>query len=153
MTSFPDSGSDEKQPTGWEDSRELYEQHLRERALAKAETRRVSDSYSDVGSGVSSLAGAVSKIVDNDSEDPDERRKRIEAEENGEALGTIFGKGISLLADAVSDSSVNASAQEPDHDDIIDHQREEILREVFEEDDYEDEDYDDDEDEGFTMTL
>ena len=42
---FPDSGSDEKQPTGWEDSRELYEQHLRERALAKAETRRVSDSY------------------------------------------------------------------------------------------------------------
>ncbi|MBK6088866.1 relaxase/mobilization nuclease domain-containing protein [Ruminococcus difficilis] len=150
---FPDSGSDEKQPTGWEDSRELYEQHLRERALAKAETRRVSDSYSDVGSGVSSLAGAVSKIVDNDSEDPDERRKRIEAEENGEALGTIFGKGISLLADAVSDSSVNASAQEPDHDDIIDRQREEILREVFEEDDYEDEDYDDDEDEGFTMTL
>ena len=150
---FPDSGSDEKQPTGWEDSRELYEQHLRECALAKAETRRVSDSYSDVGSGVSSLAGAVSKIVDNDSEDPDERRKRIEAEENGEALGTIFGKGISLLADAVSDSSVNASAQEPDHDDIIDHQREEILREVFEEDDYEDEDYDDDEDEGFTMTL
>ena len=150
---FPDSGSDEKQPTGWEDSRELYEQHLRERALAKAETRRVSDSYSDVGSGVSSLAGAVSKIVDNDSEDPDERRKRIEAEENGEALGTIFGKGISLLADAVSDSSVNASAQEPEHDDIIDSQREEILREVFEEDDYEDEDYDDDEDEGFTMTL
>ena len=140
-------------PTGWEDSRELYEQHLRERALAKAETRRVSDSYSDVGSGVSSLAGAVSKIVDNDSEDPDERRKRIEAEENGEALGTIFGKGISLLADAVSDSSMNASAQEPDHDDIIDRQREEILREVFEEDDYEDEDYDDDEDEEFTMTL
>ena len=39
------------------------------------------------------------------------------------------------------------------HDDIIDRQREEILREVFEEDDYEDEDYDDDEDEGFTMTL
>ena len=57
------------------------------------------------------------------------------------------------MADAVSDSSVNASAQEPDHDDIIDRQREEILREVFEEDDYEDEDYDDDEDEGFTMTL
>ena len=145
--------SGEKQPTGWEDSRELYEQHLRERALAKAETQRFADNYSDVGSGVSSLAGAVSKIVDNDSEDPDERRKRIEAEENGEALGTIFGKGISLLADAVSDSSVNASAQEPDHDDIIDRQREEILREVFEEDDYEDEDYDDDEDEEFTMTL
>ncbi|MEE1261727.1 relaxase/mobilization nuclease domain-containing protein [Ruminococcus sp.] len=40
---FPDG---EKQPTGWEDSRELYEQHLRERALAKAELRRVAESYS-----------------------------------------------------------------------------------------------------------
>ena len=38
---FPDSGSGEKQPTGWEDSREFYEHHLRERALAKAESQRV----------------------------------------------------------------------------------------------------------------
>ena len=150
---FPDSGSGEKQPTGWEDSRELYEQHLRERALAKAESQRVADSYSDVGSGVSSLAGAVSRIVDNDSEDPDERRKRIEAEENGEALGTIIGKSISLLADAVSDSAEITPEQEPDYFDIIDRQREEILQEVFEEDDYDDEECDDDEDEGFTMSM
>ena len=149
---FPDSGSDEKQPTGWEDSRELYEQHLRERALAKAETRRVSDSYSDVGSGVSSLAGAVSRIVDNDSEDPDERRKRIEAEENGEAIGTIIGKGISLFADAVSDSAEETPEHEPYYSDIIDRQREEILQEVFEENDYDDEEYDD-EDDSFSMTL
>ena len=149
---FPDSGSGEKQPTGWEDSRELYEQHLRERALAKAETQRFADNYSDVSSGVSSLAGAVSRIVDNDSEDPDERRKRIEAEENGEAIGTIIGKSISLLADAVSDSAEITPEQEPDYFDIIDRQREEILQEVFEEDDY-DEECDDDEDEGFTMSM
>ena len=144
----------EKQPTGWEDSRELYEQHLRERALAKAETetQRVADNYSDVGSGVSSLAGAVSGIVDNDSEDPDERRKRIEAEENGEALGTIIGKSISLLADAVSDSADETPEQEPDYSDIVDRQREEILQEVFEENDYDDEEYDD-EDEGFIMSM
>ena len=150
---FPDSGSDEKQQTGWEDSRELYEQHLRERALAKAETQRVADNYSDVGSGVSSLAGAVSGIVDNDSEDPDERRKRIEAEENGEALGTIIGKSISLLADAVSDSAEETPEHEPYYSDIIDRQREEILQEVFEENDYNDEECDDDEDEGFTMSM
>ena len=150
---FPDSGSGEKQPTGWEDSRELYEQHLRERALAKAETQRIADSYTSViGSGVSSLVGAVSEIVDNDSEDPDERRKRIEAEENGEAIGTIIGKSISLLADAVSDSAEITPEQEPDYFDIIDRQREEILQEVFEEDDY-DEECDDDEDEGFTMSM
>ena len=150
---FPDSGSGEKQPTGWEDSRELYEQHLRERALAKAESQRVADSYSDVGSGVSSLAGAVSGIVDNDSEDPDERRKRIEAEENGEAIGTIIGKSISLLADAVSDSAEETPEHEPYYSNIIDRQREEILQEVFEENDYNDEECDDDEDEGFTMSM
>ena len=149
---FPDSGSGEKQPTGWEDSRELYEQHLRERALAKAETQRFADSYSDVGSGVSSLAGAVSRIVDNDSEDPEERRKRIEAEENGEAIGTIIGKGISLFADAVSDSAEETPEHEPYYSDIIDRQREEILQEVFEENDYDDEEYDD-EDDSFSMTL
>ena len=91
---FPDSSLDETQPTGWEDSRELYEQHLRERAQSKAETQRISDSYSNVGGEISTLAGAVSKIVDNDSEDPDERRKRIEAEENGSSLGTLLGLGI-----------------------------------------------------------
>ena len=149
---FPDSSSGEKQSTGWEDSRELYEQHLRERALTKAESQGVADSYPTVIGNVGSLAGAVSKIVNDDSEDQDERRKRIEAEENGKALGTIIGKSISLLADAVSDSAEITPEQEPDYFDIIDRQREEILQEVFEEDDY-DEECDDDEDEGFTMSM
>ena len=60
---FPDSSSGEKQSTGWEDSRELYEQHLRERALTKAESQGVADSYPTVIGNVGSLAGAVSKIV------------------------------------------------------------------------------------------
>ena len=94
----------ETQPTGWEDSRELYEQHLRERTQSKAEMQRISDSYSNVGKEISSLAGAVSKIIDNDSEDPDERRKRIEAEENGTALGTVLGLGIGMIANAVNET-------------------------------------------------
>lgn len=61
---------EEKQPTGWKALRELYEQHLRERAQSKVESQRISDSYSNISSEISSLAGAVSKIVDNDSEDP-----------------------------------------------------------------------------------
>ena len=141
----------EKQPTGWEDSRELYEQHLRERALAKAETetQRVADNYSDVGSEVSSLAGAVSGIVDNDSEDPDERRKRIEAEENSSALGTVLGYGIGMIANAVN----KTPEQELDYEQEEYKIREEILKEIFGESDYDDEDYDDDEDEGFTMSM
>ena len=138
-----------EQPTGWEDSRKLYEQHLKERAQSKTETQRIADSYSNVGNEISSLAGAVSKIVDNDSEDPDERRKRIEAEENGSALGTVLGLGIGMIANAVNETP----DQELDYEQDEYKTREEILEEIFGESDYNEEDYDDDEDEGFTMSM
>ena len=143
---FPDG---EKQPTGWETSRELYEQHIRERALSKTEMQRTEDSYSDISSGLGSLASAVSKIVDNDTEDPDERRKRIEAEENGSDLGTLLGLGIGIIANAVNE----IPEQEFDYEQEEYKTREEILQEIFGEIDYDDEDYDDDEDEGFTMSM
>ena len=141
----------EKQPTGWEASRELYEQHIRERTQSKAEMQRTEDSYSDIGSRLGSFAGAVSKIVDNDSEDPDERRKRIEAEENGSALGTVLGLGIGMIANAVNETP----EQELDYEQDEYKTREEILNEIFGADDYDydKEDYDDDEDEGFTMSM
>jgi len=147
---FPD---EEKQPTGWEYSRELYEHHLRERALTKEESQRISDSYSNISSEISSLAGAVSKIVDNNSEDPDERRKRIEAEENGSALGTVLGLGIGMIANAVN----KTPEQELDYEQEEYKTREEILQEIFGADDYDYDDYDDSEDEdedtGFSMTM
>ena len=154
---FPDSGSEEKQPTGWEDSREFYEQHLRERTLAKAESQRVSESYPSVIGSVGSLAGAVSKIVGNDSEDPDERRKRIEAEENGSALGTVLGLGIGVVINATADSQDETLDLEPDYEQEEYKTREEILHEIFGADDYDYDNYDDSEDEdegeGFSMTL
>ena len=139
----------ETQPTGWEDSRELYEQHLRERAQSKAESQRIADSYSNVSNEINTLAGAVSKIIDNNSEDPDERRKRIEAEENGSALGTVLGLGIGMITNAVNETP----DQELDYEQEEYKTREEILEEIFDESDYDDEDYDDDEDEGFTMSM
>ena len=151
---FPGS---EKQPTGWEALRELYEQHLRERAQSKAESQRISDSYSNISSEISSLAGAVSKIVDNNSEDPDERRKRIEAEENGSTLGTIIGLGIGAAANVLSDNQEESSTQLPDFYCEEQKTREEILNEIFGADDYDYDDYDDseneDEDAGFSMTM
>ena len=147
---FPDG---EKQPTGWEDSRNLYEQHLRERAQSKAETQRIADSYSNVGSEISSLAGAVSKIIDNDSEDPDERIKRIEAEENSSTLGSVLGLGIGMIANAINETP----EQELDYEQEEYKTREEILEEIFGADDYDYDNYDDsegdDEDEEFSMTL
>ncbi len=147
---FPDGA---KQSTGWETSRELYEQHLRECVLSKVEMQRTADSYSDIGSGLGSLAGAVSKIVDNFTDDPDERRKRIEAEENGEALGTVLGMGIGMIANAVN----KTPEQELDYEQEEYKTREEILQEIFDADDYDYDDYDDseneDEDAGFSMTM
>ena len=127
----------------------MYEQHLRDRAQTKAEVQKINDSYSGVGSKISNLAGAVSKIVENDTEDPDERRKRIEAEENGSALGTVLGLGIGMIANAVNETP----DQELDYEQDEYKTREEILEEIFGESDYNEEDYDDDEDEGFTMSM
>ena len=148
-----DGVSEEKQPTGWENSRELYEQHLRERAAAKAETQKISESYRDPSSriigGVDSLAGAVARIADDDNEDPEERRKRIEGQENGAAIGALIGAGVGLI------SSVANRTEEPTESaQDNDYQREEILEEVFDEDDYGDEYYDDeDEGQGFSMVM
>ena len=142
-----------EQPTGWEDSRKLYEQYLKERAQSKTETQRIADSYSNVGNEISSLAGVVSKIIDNDSEDPDERIKRIEAEENGSTLGSVLGLGIGMIANAINETP----EQELDYEQEEYKTREEILNEIFGADDYGYDNYDDsegeNEDEGFSMSM
>ena len=119
--------------------------------------QRTEDSYSDISSGLGSLASAVSKIVDNDSEGPDERRKRIEAEENGSALGTVLGLGIGVVTNAVANIQDETLNQEPDYEQEDHKTREEILQEIFGADDYDYDNYDDSEDEdedvGFSMTL
>lgn len=148
-----DGVSEEKQPTGWEKSRELFEQHLRERAYAKAETQKISESYRDPSSriigGVDSLAGAAARIVDDDNEDPEERRKRIEGQENGAAIGALIGAGVGLISSVASRTEEPTESSEED-----DYQREEILEEVFDKDDYDDEYYDDeDEGQGFSMVM
>ena len=126
---------------------------LKERAQSKTETQRISDSYSNVGNEISSLAGAVSKIVDNDSEDPDERRKRIEAEENGSTLGSVLGLGIGMITNTTANRRDETLEPEPDYEQEEYKTREEILEEIFGADDYDYGDYDDDEDEGFSMSM
>lgn len=148
-----DGVSEEIQPTGWENSRELYEQHLSERDAAKAETQKISESYRDPSSriigGVDSLAGAVSRIVDDDNEDPEERRKRIEGQENGAAIGALIGAGVGLISSVANRTEYPTESAEED-----DYRREEILEEVFDEDDYDDDYYDDeDEGQGFVMSM
>ena len=146
--------SDCETTTGWKKSRELYEQHIRERTLAKAESQIIADNYPSVADNVGTLAGAVSHIVDND---PDERRKRIEADENGSALGTIIGLGIGAAVNILSDNQEESSVGLPDFYYEEHKTREEILNEIFGADDCDYDDYDDsadeNEDTGFSMSL
>ena len=46
-----------------------------------------------VGAGLRGLASA-GRLIEDDSEDPDERRKRIEAEQAGSNVGTVLGLAI-----------------------------------------------------------
>ena len=109
------------QLTGWEDSRKIYEQHHVERSAHKADSL--------IG-GIGSIAGTFSAI--SDGEDEEERRKKIEGRENGAALGTLIGTAAGIVSG------------------LSEGQRVEILREIFEEDQYEE---DEDEDQGFTMSM
>ena len=144
----PDREKEMEQPTGWEDSRIVFYQHINDRTDTEAETERTSDSYGNTVTQIGDLAGAVTRIVDNDTEYPEERKKRIEAQENGAAIGTLIGLGLVLIGNSEQDTDV----RETDFYFEEQRSREEILREIFESDSYDEETTDDEEDDN-TMTL
>ena len=98
-------------PTGWERERTAFLRYL-ENALGQsqghggyshpsgtqsAKTVRHYDSgfAGGIGAGLRGLA-ATAQIID-DGEDPEERRKRIEAEQNGSNLGAVLGLAIGAV--------------------------------------------------------
>lgn len=113
------SGSDaDDRRTGWEESRAVYFGLLRnpfveyqgsgqyDRETA-AEDYENNDCHSGVGGstvgvGLRGILEAGS-IIDSTSEDPEERRKRIEAQENASNLGAIIGLAVGAIA-AISDA-------------------------------------------------
>lgn len=112
-------------PTGWEESRRVFEQYL-----AKMSGTRISNSLSSekvnsadnlkmdsnnhtILGGINSLAESLSRIIDDESEDEEERRKRIEAEQNGSDIGTLLGLTAGMIAGAISKEE-NNEYEEPD---------------------------------------
>ncbi|MEE1282056.1 MAG: relaxase/mobilization nuclease domain-containing protein [Acutalibacteraceae bacterium] len=116
--------------TGWEESRAVFERHLAERAgtlNANIITDKNSELYdipemvthnSGIFNGINSLVESFSRIIVDDSEDEDERRKRIEAEQNGSALGTAIGFVAGVIAGAISNTNIKDDeydlSKEPD---------------------------------------
>ena len=95
--------------TGWESEREAFFRNLRDPAkqsqgygsggfgsgqeTQKAPHHHIGGIGGAVGAGLRGLASA-GRLIEDDSEDPEERRKRIEAEQAGSNVGAILGLAI-----------------------------------------------------------
>ena len=95
--------------TGWEREREIFFRSVRDAlrqsrgygsyyGAVRAENQKADPHlggslYGGIGAGLRGLASA-GRLIEDDSEDPDDRRKRIEAEQAGSNLGTILGLAV-----------------------------------------------------------
>ena len=95
--------------TGWEREREIFFRTVRDAlrqsrgygsyyGAVRAENQKADPHlggslYGGIGAGLRGLASA-GRLIEDDSEDPDDRRKRIEAEQAGSNLGTILGLAV-----------------------------------------------------------
>ena len=114
--------------TGWEESRAVYFellrnpfQEYRDAGQHGGETAPKNfenyDSHGGIGSGAvaAGLRGIleVGSIIDGTAEDPEERRKRIEAQENASNLGAVIGLAVGILT-AAADSEEDMTDEEND---------------------------------------
>ena len=100
--------------TGWEESRRVFEQYLATRSrvgisnsitseeVDTPDKSKMDSNNHTVLGGVNSLAESLSRIINDESEDEEERRKRIAAEQNGSDIGTLLGLTAGLIAGAIS---------------------------------------------------
>ena len=98
--------------TGWEREREVFFRTVRDALRQsqgygsyyfpagakgqKADPHFGGGLYGGIGAGLRGLASA-GRLIEDDIEDPDERRKRIEAEQAGSNVGTILGLAIGAV--------------------------------------------------------
>lgn len=74
-----------------------------------------SNNHTVLGS-INSLAESLSRLIDDDSGDEEERRKRITAEQNGSDIGTLLGLTTGLIAGAISKEE-NTEYEDEEFDD------------------------------------
>lgn len=114
-----DANADDRiYPTGWEESRRVFEQYLTKRSGAgignsvtgeevnSSDNLKMDSNNRAVLGGINSLAESLSRIIDDESEDEEERRKRIVAEQNGSDIGTLLGLTARLIAGAISKKKI-----------------------------------------------
>lgn len=122
------NADDEIYRTGWEDSRRIFEQYLATRSgvgignsvtgeeVNSADNLKMDSNNGAVLGGINSFAESLSRIIDDESEDEEERRKRITAEQNGSDIGTLLGLTTGLIAGAISKEE-NTEYEDEEFDD------------------------------------
>lgn len=109
---------EEPRTTGWESSRKSYERYLgtgqgtgESYCEGTGENRpaHVADSHRHIGGSLGVGGGVINSAlrsmagITDSSEDPEERRKRIEAEQNASNLGAVIGLAVGAIT-AASDA-------------------------------------------------
>lgn len=106
-------------PTGWEESRAVFEQYLATRSgvgignsltgeeVNSAGNLKMDSNNRAVLGSINSLAESLSRIIDDESEDEEERRKRIAAEQTGSDIGALLGLAIGAFSEVISKEENN----------------------------------------------
>lgn len=112
--------------TGWEQARRNYERFLDTRQRAETGDSKSFEEINsknadhldsehgrggaDIFNSVNGAVGSLARLI-NDEDDPEEKRKRIEAQKNGEAIGAVAGLAIGAIVSATVED-------EPEQDDL-----------------------------------
>lgn len=111
-------------PTGWEESRRVFEQYLTKRSGAgignsvtseevnSNDNLKMDSNNHTVLDSINSLAESLSRIIDDESENKEERRKRITAEQNGSDIGAFIGSVAGMFINIISDSNEEIEVEE-----------------------------------------
>ena len=109
------TADEEPRTTGWESSRKSYERYLGtgqgigegyRQGTGENRPPHMVDPHDDIGGSLVVGGGVINSAlrslagVTDGSEDPEERRKRIEAEQNASNLGAVIGLAVGLVSTA-----------------------------------------------------
>ena len=120
------TSDEEPRTTGWESSRKSYERYLGtgqgtgegyRQSTGEDRPSHVAYSHGNIGGSLAVGGGVINSAlrslagVTNGSEDPEERRKRIEAEQNASNLGAFIGLAVGLVS-AATDTTDDSLPEE-----------------------------------------